>query len=170
MQDQIIELAKAGRLSLIMENGNVTITDNWLTDRIVFYEHKPAWACAGLFFVRKQDCPRAIRNKIDQLAGVACNATMERYGTMLRVYDNNGKTFDRYTILPPKHAKEYREKSGLWAAIGASENPFYARGFGMFVTADPGPHLGKRIAWGELPQDVKRFARESFPEYAPIAI
>lgn len=97
------------------------------------------------------------------------NATLTRYGTALRVYDNGGKTFDRYTILPPRWAGEdYRERvRGSWVAIGASESPFHPQGFGQHTSAMPGPHLGKRIKWADLPADVQSFARQSFPAFAP---
>lgn len=98
-------------------------------------------------------------------------ATLERYGCDLRIYDNGGKTLDRYTAIPPRWASQYRERSNrlLFDAIGSSERPFHPQGFGMHVTAMPGPHLGKRIHWDDLPEDVQRFARQSFPEYAPLA-
>lgn len=94
---------------------------------------------------------------------------MKRYGTVLRVFDNGGRSFDRYTIIPPRHANEYREEGNclLFFAIGSSEHPYHPQGFGMTVTAMPGPHLGKRIPWDKLPPDVQKFAREVFPEYAP---
>lgn len=91
--------------------------------------------------------------------------SVKRYGTELRVYDNGGKTFDRYTIIPPRYAKDSRERNGMWFAIGASENPFHPQGFGMHVAAEPGTHLGKRIHWDSLPVDVQKFARQTFPEY-----
>jgi hypothetical protein len=92
-------------------------------------------------------------------------------GTILRLYDNGGKSFDRYTILPPRWAKgsAYRRNhGGAWAAIGASANPFHPQGFGQHCDVMPGPHLGKRIAWGDLPADVQRFARQEWPEFAPV--
>lgn len=96
------------------------------------------------------------------------NAIVARYGTALRIYDDGGKTWDRYTIIPPRWARECRERApGTWTAIGASANPFHPQGYGQHVSATPGPHLGKRIAWADLPPDVQRFARQSFPEYAP---
>ncbi len=93
--------------------------------------------------------------------------TLDRYQTVLRCYDNGGKTADRYTILPPRYAAQHRERSGLWEAIGASAYPFAPQGFGQHTSATPGPHLGKRVAWSDLPVDVQTFARFSFPEYAP---
>jgi hypothetical protein len=112
-------------------------------------------------------------------------ATMQRYGTVLRCYDNGGLSgrskrgsADRYTIVPPKHAHEYRctVKNGwthgtanrcLFTAIGSSADPYWAQGIGLVTTAMPGPHLGKRIKWDDLPKDVQTFARDVFPEYAP---
>lgn len=96
------------------------------------------------------------------------NATIKRYGTVLRCYDNGGRSFDRYTIIPPRWAHQYRERDPrTFHAIGASCNPYYPQGFGMYITAMPGPHLGKRVHWQDLPDDVQRFASQAFPEYAP---
>lgn len=93
--------------------------------------------------------------------------TLERYGTVLRCYDNGGKTFDRYTVVPPRWAKEERERDGTFVCIGASEHPFHPQGFGQHSSAMAGPHLGKRVTWADLPPDVQQFARQSFPDYAP---
>ena len=90
-------------------------------------------------------------------------ATWHRYGCHLRIYDNGGKTADRYTILPPKWAgPEWREVGRMWQAIGASRNPFHPQGVGMHCAATPGPHLGKRINWDDLPPKVQQFARQTF--------
>lgn len=96
-------------------------------------------------------------------------AIERRYGTVLRIYDNGGKTCDRYTIIPPRWAgAQWRENyPGGWQAIGSNAAPFHPQGIGMHVSATPGPHLGKRIHWGALPEDVQKFARQSFPEFAP---
>lgn len=91
----------------------------------------------------------------------------ERYGCTLRIYDNGGKTFDRYTIVPPRWARAYIERLGAFAALGASEHPFHPQGFGQHVSAFPGLHLGRRIHWNALPPDVQRFARQDFPEFCP---
>lgn len=95
------------------------------------------------------------------------SAITQRYGTVLRCYDNGGRSFDRYTIIPPRWAgKDYREHApGSWAAIASSERPFHPQGFGQHCAAAPGPHLGKRIHWRDLPADVQRFARQAFPDF-----
>lgn len=96
------------------------------------------------------------------------SATLARYGTVLRAYDNGGKTCDRYTVMPPRWARDYREtRPGEFMAIGASSHPFHPQGFGQHCSAVAGPHLGRRVTWADLPADVQRFARQSFPEYAP---
>jgi hypothetical protein len=90
----------------------------------------------------------------------------KRYGTVLRCYDKP-QTADRYTILPPRWAKEYQYPNGTFAAIGASAEPYHPQGVGQHTSASPGPHLGKRTHWRDLPPDVQRFACQAFPEYAP---
>lgn len=96
-------------------------------------------------------------------------AIIARYGTVLRCYDNGGRSLDRYTIIPPRWAgRDYRERSDAWCAIGSCDRPFHPQGFGQHCSAAPGPHLGKRIHWRDLPADVQRFARQAFSEFAPI--
>lgn len=81
----------------------------------------------------------------------------------LRCYDNGGRTSDRYTIIPPRWAgRRWRERAGLWIAVGANAYPFHPQGIGMIVSAAPGSHLGKRIPFDSLPADVQALAREVF--------
>ena len=98
------------------------------------------------------------------------NTILQRYGTVLRCFDNGGKSADRYTIVPPRWAgAEYREGS-YWLCISANREPFHPQGIGMSGSCTPGPHLGKRVTWQDLPADVQRFARKCFPEFAPNII
>ena len=94
---------------------------------------------------------------------------LDRYGTTLRVYDNAGKTLDRYTIIPPRNATEHRGNGAMnggapwgWACIVSGVDP---RGVSGHATATPGPHLGRRIAWDALPEAVQRLAARAFPEF-----
>lgn len=97
------------------------------------------------------------------------SAILRRYGTVLRIYDNGGRTADRYTVVPPRWAREYVDSRGYWEMIGASEDPFHPQGFGQHSSGSPGAHLGRRVAWADIPARVQQFARQSFPEYAPSA-
>lgn len=77
-----------------------------------------------------------------------------------RIYDNEG----RYTILPPEAFPHRRFKDGRVNALACSEDPYHPLGFGQWTTAMPGKHLGKRISWEDLPEPVKQYVRQSFPE------
>ncbi len=103
------------------------------------------------------------------------------------VLDNNGDTFDRYTIIDKRTGD----------MIGSSENPFHPQGFGQHcgnvadnywnITYGYGwrrgcddkllkkrikfalevfladcENVGKKIDFKDLPKDVKKFALDSF--------
>lgn len=70
----------------------------------------------------------------------------------VRIYDNGGKTFDRYTAV---YMNEPERKPNTFSARGMSKNPFHPQGFGCSCTATPGRHLGKRIKLSELPKDCQ---------------
>ena len=92
---------------------------------------------------------------------------MNKYGTNLRIYDN-AKFADRYTILPPRWAKDYHAHEpfhGEFIAIGCNDEPFHPQGIGYHTTCAAGKHLGSRISWDDLPEDAQTFAAQSFPEY-----
>ncbi len=85
--------------------------------------------------------------------------------TTLRIFDSP-KTADRYTIIPPRSAyRIHMDDRGLWTCLAASADPFHPQGIGQHCLARPGPHLGKRITWEQLPAPVQRFARLAFPEF-----
>jgi hypothetical protein len=109
------------------------------------------------------------------------------------VLDNNGETFDRYTIIEAKTGE----------MIGASEQPFHPLGFGQhcgniahnyWVTAygygwnrnidkkllskrikfavnhflNDCNHVGKRIKFAQLPEQVQKFVVHALsPEFEP---
>lgn len=75
----------------------------------------------------------------------------------LRIYDNGGKTFDRYTVLIPN----IRTDSGecYYEILGLSENPNHALGFNQFCgdwKGGPTRHLGKKIRFVDLPEEIKK--------------
>jgi hypothetical protein len=79
----------------------------------------------------------------------------------LRIYDNNGQTFDRYTVVY-MNLPESRE--GEYSAVGMSENPFSPSGFGLHVIASPGRHLGKRIRFEDLPMDCRKLIQSDIDD------
>lgn len=75
----------------------------------------------------------------------------------IRIYDNGGRTYDRYTVV---YMKEPETRPGTFAARGMSEHPFHPQGFGQYCAAMPGRHLGKRIAFDQLPTDCQRLVQQ----------
>ena len=83
-----------------------------------------------------------------------------------RIYDNGGKTFDRYTFVFPSldvpHENDY---------VGSSENPFHPQGFGQHCGNYPYPanrnyrHLGKLISPEELPEQARKFFDQEVMAY-----
>jgi hypothetical protein len=73
----------------------------------------------------------------------------------VRIYDNGGRTFDRYTAVYMAEP----EGRGLYGARGMSENPTHPQGFGQYCTAMPGRHLGRRIPFSALPEPCRELVR-----------
>lgn len=77
----------------------------------------------------------------------------------LKIYDNGGKTMDRYTVvfmdLPERDHNTY-------SALGMSVDPF--QGFGQHCTAMPGRHLGKKIKFQDLPMDCRKCVWQDLEE------
>lgn len=71
----------------------------------------------------------------------------------IRIYDNGGATFDRYTVI---YMDEPERKPGTYNALCMSADPFSPLGFCQHSIAMPGRHLGKRIRWEELPEDCRK--------------
>ena len=64
----------------------------------------------------------------------------------MRIYDNGGKTIDRFTIFLDQTDD----------CIGSSANPTHPQGFWQHTTGIRGTHLGKVIKFRDLPDEVKR--------------
>lgn len=73
---------------------------------------------------------------------------------ILEIRDNGGETADRYTIvfrkLDPREPRRYHDMLGL------SSYPSHPQGFSQWCEGVPGNHLGKRILWEDLPEEIQR--------------
>lgn len=73
---------------------------------------------------------------------------------VLRVYDSGPGTGDRYTVVLKK---EWEASRGLSKCLGFNENPTHpSHGISQFSECKVGKHLGKRIAFTDLPKDLQR--------------
>lgn len=93
------------------------------------------------------------------------DAAAPRY---LRLYDNGGDTFDRYTAV---FTGRYRHKTaGDFVYIGMSTHPFHPQGYGQHGASNRPidrpryAHLGKRIPWDQLPPDCQRCVRQTYDD------
>lgn len=96
----------------------------------------------------------------------------------VRVYDNGGKTFDRYTCV-------FTGKSAEGACLGMSEHPAHPQGFGQHGQAENSGgrfraidvnkagwapavgrsnHLGKRIRFEDLPEDCRKLVMSDYAD------
>ena len=64
---------------------------------------------------------------------------------VVKVYDNSGQTFDRYTVI-------FKDRTD---ALGLSDNCDSPQGFSQFGVTVEGRHLGKQIAFADLPENVR---------------
>jgi hypothetical protein len=76
---------------------------------------------------------------------ITAEATLEMPKNVKSIWDNGGKSIDRYTIV-------YKDGDML----GLSEKPEHPQGFSQFTSGDEGPHLGKKIKWENLPEHLKK--------------
>lgn len=73
-------------------------------------------------------------------------------GHRLRIYDNGGKTADRYTVL----FMDGQDIFGTVACLRMDKDPLHPCGIGMRGIGTPGVHLGRRIPFEMLPEPCRR--------------
>ena len=69
------------------------------------------------------------------------------------IYDNGGKTFDRYTAY--LNVNESKREPRLMQCFAMSENPCHPQGVGMHGAGFLGRHNGKRIKFCDLPEQCQ---------------
>lgn len=79
----------------------------------------------------------------------------------VKIYDNGGKTWDRYTAV---YLDEPQNSFNIFAARAMSSKPFSPQGFGQYCTATPGRHLGKLVKFEDLPQDCQKLIMQDLAD------
>lgn len=89
---------------------------------------------------------------------------------VLAIYDNGGKTFDRYTVFF-KPVEPLEDMKGRIEYRGMSEHPFDPQGFGIGGDMEAWEVARYRESiyrdsckWSDLPEDVKRSVRQDCEE------
>ena len=71
---------------------------------------------------------------------------------IIAIYDNGGKTLDRYTVVTDEAAwNGYGHDE--FKMLGLSEG---GEGFSQWGTGQPGRHLGKRVQFENLSEETQR--------------
>ena len=83
----------------------------------------------------------------------------------VRIYDNGGKTADRFTAV----FMAQPQGRGLYSGISMSESPFHPQGVGQHCSAMPGRHLGRRIALASMPADCQAMVMRDLQSAALVA-
>jgi len=82
----------------------------------------------------------------------------------IRVYDNGGKTADRYTLAMPSLDHKYMNEYHCF-----NESPFHPQGIGMYcgeyAYEHSYKHLGKITPIESLPEQARKFVMERIKEY-----
>ena len=68
------------------------------------------------------------------------------------IYDNGGKTFDRYTVVFDEPANR---TGTLLTCLGLSHNPEHPQGFSQFCSGQDGDRLGRKIPFEDLPKNIQ---------------
>ena len=84
----------------------------------------------------------------------------------VRCYDNEGKTWDQYTVV---FSGRYRYNTGgsFWY-VGMSEYPYHPQGFGQHgesnqqIDRPRHSHLGKKISFSALPIDCQNLVMRDY--------
>jgi len=74
-------------------------------------------------------------------------------GPKVRVYDNGGKTLDRYTVVIDGKDWDDSASHGAKSMLGLSEGGV---SFSQFTEGKEGKHLGKGVAFGSLSAETQR--------------
>lgn len=82
----------------------------------------------------------------------------------LRIYDNRGRSGDRYTVVFT------RMSDGLCHFLGMSASPFHPQGFAqhgehdIVIDRPRYSHLGKKIKFADLPEDCQTLVIRDYKE------
>lgn len=83
-------------------------------------------------------------------------------GHPIKVYDDGGKTLDRYTVVFMDQSAHSFICGRSFVCLGMNAAPFHPQGFCQHSQARIGSHLGKRIEFAALPEDCQKAVRQEW--------
>lgn len=95
------------------------------------------------------------KTKAEKLAG-RVRGDRDKPTDVLSVYDTGPEsTSDRYTVVLSPQRGWQKELRGAYQCIALSSNPNSPQGFSQFSSCMLGKHLGRRVEWSTLPQNIR---------------
>jgi len=86
--------------------------------------------------------------------------------SLIRIYDNGGKSVDRYTLVVPSV-----NEPGKLDMYGFNEDPYSPSGFGQYAGSynkmGSYSHLGKLVGLGDLSEQAQRYVRKTLTPPLP---
>ena len=79
------------------------------------------------------------------------------------VYDNGGKTMDRYTVYYDVE-ENVPGQPKRWMCLGMNAAPFHPQGIGMHGSGVLGRHNGKRVRLEDLPVDCQQAVKNDLTD------
>jgi len=76
-------------------------------------------------------------------------------GTRVRVYESRDDVADKYTAVLRSSDWDASAAPGMLAMIGMSGSPTHPQGISQFCSGQEGPHLGRKLQWGEVPEHIR---------------
>lgn len=70
---------------------------------------------------------------------------------VIAVYDDGGKTVDRYTCV-----LTWKETGNRRSMIAMGSDVTSPLGFSQFTSGIVGKHLGKRLRWKDVPEHIRK--------------
>lgn len=80
------------------------------------------------------------------------------------VYDDGGKSIDRYTVYYSDRKAWGYDGGKLWPCVAMNAVPFHPQGFGQHSSGMLGRHNGKRIPFEDLPEDCQKLVRQDLAQ------
>lgn len=107
----------------------------------------------------KDDAMNTAKHEADKRCSV--KEEVEQITETFHVWDNGGETADRYTVAHHSDLKN-PDHHGNVDMLGLSGHPTDPQGFSQWTTGKPGPHLGKKVKFEELPSHIQKHIKDRF--------
>ena len=82
-------------------------------------------------------------------------------GRPIKCYDAGPRFADRYTVVYMDEPQEHKPR-GTYNALAMGERPFSPQGFCQHADSVCAPHIGRKIAFAELPPDCQKAVLQDF--------